>query len=79
LYDSLKSAVISESKVTIEKHKFPVETDETLGSTILLRKAHIDLWIIFQSQILSHNLRVMFIMGPSGVGKVSIISNYLLF
>jgi flagellar biosynthesis GTPase FlhF len=74
LYCSLKAAHISEKKVTLENALFPVETDEemrgNLGGTILLRKAHKDIWKICEHEMFVKNSRVMFIMGPSGVGKV---------
>jgi hypothetical protein len=76
LYVSLKTAVVSETKVTMENEKFPVESDDKLlGGTLLLRKANKDLWRIFENEMLNNNTTtVMFIMGPSGVGKVFIIN-----
>ena len=71
LYTALNNAESDGEVITLtDNMAFPVENDLTKGSSLLVRRAQIDLWSIFKEMMIDKPLfDVMVILGPMGVGK----------
>ena len=67
----------TDGTLTLPNLSFPVEAD-SVGEVLVIRRAQVELYELFKYQYKAREYKRVLVLGPAGVGKVSlvILTNY---